>query len=102
MTTTDIIFRTIHEDGSCIAFIMGYPTATGCVMSYQHVGQHSEASLEFYRANTRPATTSESAALRAEMRQIYGRIRTLNRMPPRNVLAKQWDQVVNGREARRV
>lgn len=43
--SANVAFRKFPE-GDIIAFISDYPCNDGMVMSYQHIGQHSEASIE--------------------------------------------------------
>jgi hypothetical protein len=42
--SVEVVFRKFPE-GDVIAFIYGYPCNPGMVMSYMHIGQHSEASV---------------------------------------------------------
>lgn len=65
-----VVFRKF-PDGDVIALLCG--TAADCnpgnVMSYQHVGQHAEAS----RSLRLPlATPAEYAPLQRELAQVYG------------------------------
>lgn len=59
-----------------------FPEATcqrGNIMSYQHIGQHGEASLEFYN-ETKPAKKDEYAELYAELKGIYGKLEVKERI----------------------
>ena len=40
-----VVFRKFPE-GDVIAFIYGYPCNPGMMMSYQHIGQHGESSVD--------------------------------------------------------
>lgn len=66
-----VVFR-VFPEGDVIALICG--TACDCnpgnVMSYQHVGQHSEASRDLGR-NLRLATPAEYSDLQRELAGIY-------------------------------
>ena len=68
MEKVKVLFR--KNDGGVYAF---FPEATanyGMVMTYAHIGQHSEASLEFY-LNSKKATKEEYANLLSELENIY-------------------------------
>lgn len=54
-----------------VAFFPDVPANPGRVMSYEHTGQHSEASLDWYRS-TSPCPEGEYAWLLDEMVQHYG------------------------------
>lgn len=54
-----------------VAFFPDVPANPGFVMSYEHTGQHSEASLDWYRS-TSPCPEGEYAWLLDEMVQHYG------------------------------
>lgn len=58
-------------EGDVIAFFQNgtYECRPGCVMSYQHVGQHGEASRDL-QADLTPASPSEIAELTAELEFI--------------------------------
>jgi hypothetical protein len=59
------------NDSECIAFLMDVPANTGCIMSYMHVGQHGEASLDFVR-ECKPATPEQYADLKNELENLVG------------------------------
>ena len=44
---SDLVTIQIDSEGEPIAFIFNAPTNDGCILSYQHIGQHSEASIEY-------------------------------------------------------
>jgi len=54
-----------------IAFLPDAEAKPGFVMCYEHTGQHSEASLDYYRS-TSPCEEGEGAWLVDEMVQHYG------------------------------
>lgn len=67
-----VLFRKIgnRKEKRIIAF---FPEATvnfGKIMSYEHVGQHSEAAYEFY-LETKKAKPEEYAELLEELRTVY-------------------------------
>lgn len=56
----DFIIIQIDPDGNPIAFILNALANDGCVLSYQHIGQHSEASIEYMTLEcTSPKTPDE-------------------------------------------
>ena len=55
-----------------VAFLPDAAAKQGFVMSYEHSGQHSEASLDWYRRATKPCPEGEYAWLRDEMVVHYG------------------------------
>ena len=68
-----VIFRKArYQDGTeeIIAFFCDKPATYGNILSYVHIGQHCEISLEFYR-DTKPATEKEYAELFSEITSIY-------------------------------
>lgn len=64
-----VIFRKFR-DGDVVALLPEVEANRGNVMSYMHVGQHSEASV-FIVDDTRPAQPSEYAPLLRELQSIY-------------------------------
>lgn len=79
---TRMIFRAF-PDGAVIALIPGVPANRGFVMSYMHVGQHSEADPGIVH-RTRLATPKQRAPLARELRGIYGPIRIGKRLTRRD------------------
>lgn len=71
LTETRVIFK--MSDGECVAFLLDCPANYGNVLSYMHVGQHGEASLEFFR-ECRLATEEEYKDLREELESIGYRL----------------------------
>ena len=64
-----VIFRKTKE-GEIIAFLPEVLCYHGNIMSYMHIGQHSEASLEYYH-NTEKASENEYTELLTELTEIY-------------------------------
>ena len=77
-----VAFRVIR--GEVEAFLPDVDVNRGMIMCYAHIGQHSEASLDYYREG-RPATPKEYASLKRELTgigyklQVVKRIRTDSR-----------------------
>ena len=69
MDKVKVIFRK-DKEGNVIAFLPELRVNHGNIASYMHIGQHSEASYEFY-LTTRKANENEYADLFAELRGIY-------------------------------
>ena len=69
MEKVKVIFRKTKE-GEIIAFFPEASANFGNILSYMHVGQHGEASHDFYMA-TKKATEKEYEALLKELKSIY-------------------------------
>lgn len=63
-----VIFRKKGND--VIAFLPEIRVNHGNIMSYMHIGQHSEASYDFYNG-TKRATEEEYKSLLEELKQRY-------------------------------
>ena len=70
MDKVKVIFRKDGE-GNIIAFLPELRVNHGNIMSYMHIGQHSEASLDFYYS-TAKANVQEYESLFNELKIIYG------------------------------
>lgn len=74
MEKVKVIFRKAKNpythEYEVIAFFPECEVNYGKVLSYMHIGQHSEASIEFYW-NTKKATTEEYKPLLEELKAIY-------------------------------
>lgn len=64
-----VIYRKTN-DGEVIAFMPELPANYGKIVCYAHIGQHSEATLEYYQS-TRSAKPAEYIALHTELKSIY-------------------------------
>lgn len=53
-----------------VAFFPEFPASYGNIVSYMHIGGHSEASMKFYN-ETKPATPEERKFLLEELKAIY-------------------------------
>lgn len=74
MEKVKVIFRKVKNpytgEYEAVAFFPETEANHGNIMSYMHIGQHSEASLEFYWT-TKKATEAEYKPLLEELRAIY-------------------------------
>lgn len=69
MNKIKVILRK-NKDGDIIAFLPEIPANYGNIMSYIHIGQHGEASYQFY-LTTKKANEKEYKNLLSELRRIY-------------------------------
>lgn len=69
MEKVKVIFRK-DKEGNVIAFFPEARVNRGNVMSYMHIGQHSEASYGFYM-ETKNATKEEYSPLLQELTKVY-------------------------------
>lgn len=69
MEKVKVIFRKT-KDNEVIAFMPEITVNYGNIMSYMHIGQHGEASLDFYH-DTKKATEAEYKALLEELQMLY-------------------------------
>ena len=69
MDKVKVIFRK-DKEGSIIAFLPELRVNHGNIMSYMYIGQHSEASYQFY-TETKKANESEYNSLLDELKSIY-------------------------------
>ena len=69
MDKVKVIFRK-DKEGNIIAFLPELRVNYGNIMSYMHIGQHSEASYQFY-TETKKADKSEYNSLLDELEKIY-------------------------------
>ena len=69
MEKVKVIFRKT-KSGEAIAFFPEFHVQYGNIMSYMHIGQHGEASLDFYYSTTK-ANAQEYELLFNELKTIY-------------------------------
>ena len=69
MDKVKVIFRK-DKEGNVIAFLPELRVNHGYITSYMHIGQHSEASYQFY-TGTKKADESEYNSLLNELKSIY-------------------------------
>lgn len=67
LVDTRVIFK--MSDGECVAFLLDCPANLGNVLSYMHIGQHGEASIEFFN-DCKLATEGEYKDLLVELWSI--------------------------------
>lgn len=86
--TEDDIFY--GNDVTAFIYGNGIPVNYGKIMSYQHIGQHGEASLDYYNS-LRPASPDEYADLLAELKSIYDDVNLVVRKKiDYNILRNEW------------
>jgi hypothetical protein len=68
MDKIKVIFRKDKND--VIAFIPEVKTNYGNIMSYTHIGQHGEASYQFYK-ETKKVSETEYNSLLEELKRVY-------------------------------
>ena len=86
--TEDEIFY--GNDVTAFIYGNGIPVRYGNIMCYQHVGQHGEASLDYYNS-TKPATPDEYADLLSELKSIYDDVNlVVRRKIDYNILRNEW------------
>lgn len=77
---TKVIFRKDKETKNIIAFFPQFTANYGNIVCYQHVGQHGEASYDFYK-DTLKATQNEYNDLLVELEQQgYDDLRVTTRL----------------------
>ena len=91
---TKVIFKMArYSDGSgeeVLAFFPGASANPGNVMSYAHVGQHGEASYDFFLKNCRPCTEREYLSLKRELEENFGyRLKIVKRITKKD-LEEAW------------
>jgi hypothetical protein len=75
-----VIFRTFKKGNDVIAFFPDNNEVNrGYMMSYQHLGQHSEADYYGLLKITKLATTEEYLPLLNELTSIYGDIKPVKK-----------------------
>ena len=86
--TEDEIFY--GNDVTAFIYGNGIPVRYGNIMCYQHIGQHSEASLDYYNS-TKPATPDEYADLLSELKSIYDDVNlVVRRKIDYDILRNEW------------
>ena len=86
-----VIFR--EFEGEAIAFFPETRVNYGNILSYQHLGQHCEASLEFYW-ETNVADEPVYSPLLEELKQVYSDsiLDVRKRLNYDDLLQKAWKQ----------
>lgn len=81
MDKVQVIFRK-DKSGEVMAFFPEMRCNYGMIICYQHIGQHSEASMTYYNC-TKKATATEYLPLFNELSNIYSDCNLIvrNRLP---------------------
>ena len=76
MEKTKVVFRKTKnpytKEWDIIAFFPDLEANFGRVVCYEHVGQHGEADILFYKYNTKKAKPEEYEALYRELTDLVG------------------------------
>ena len=84
-----IIFRKDRKTKDVVAFIPETLVHKYMIMSYMHIGQHSEASLEYY-LSTEKVSENEYSDLYKELCGIYGEENLQIKQRLNRKLLEQW------------
>lgn len=84
-----VIFRKDKKTKEIVAFLPEVPVNRYMIMSYMHIGQHSEASLEYF-LSTEMASEEEYRNLYKELCKIYEEKLTIRKRLNRNLLETAW------------
>lgn len=87
-----VIFRKhlFMGEWEVMAYFYDAPALPGNIMSYEHIGQHGEASLEYYHSG-KPATPEEYAELLKELQCVYNDCELIvKKRINRDILASNW------------
>lgn len=94
MEKVKVLFRKVKvgQANDVVAFFPELPAKYGCIMCYSHIGQHSEASLDYYN-QTKKASETEYAGLLQELRRIYDDVELVVRQKLNytDVMCKAWN-----------
>ena len=69
MDVVDVVFKKDGEDGTVVAFFPDERNGD-MIMSYEHNGQHSDASIDYFN-ECEPCSEEEYAPLLTELEQVY-------------------------------
>ena len=76
MEKTKVIFRKAKNDYTgdwdIIAFFPDLEANFGRIVCYEHIGQHGEADVLFYKYDTKKATPEEYEPLYKELTELVG------------------------------
>lgn len=84
-----VIFRKDKKTKEIVAFLPEIPVNRYMIMSYMNIGQHSEASLEYY-LSTEVTSKEEYYNLYEELSGIYEEKLTIRKRLNGNLLEKSW------------
>lgn len=95
LTPVRVIFRMYKHQGNdvCIAFFPALPGDMNpyrTCQSYEHIGQHGAATIDFYLKDTRPATPEEYKDLLDELTSIgYDNVKVCKKMTYQDFLNRK-------------
>ena len=75
-----VVFRVDPKDGEVIAFLPDAPANRTRVVCYTHIGQHSEASQDYY-STTKRATPEQYQGLMNELNEMGYKVKPYAKMP---------------------
>lgn len=87
-----VIFRKDVKANEIVAFLPEHAANYGNIMSYAHIGQHCEASLEYYQ-NTKKASMEEYLSLLRELQMIYGEELQVRQRLHYDTLVNSWRRI---------
>lgn len=86
-----VIFRKDKKTKEIVAFLPEIPVSRYMIMSYMHIGQHSEASLDYYFLSTEKASEEEYCNLYEELCNVYYDEKiVIRRRLNKDLLVKSW------------
>ena len=85
----DILFRKDRKTNEVVAFIPESTVNYGHILSYMHIGQHSEASLQYYWETVK-ATEEEYKSLLKELKSIYDEALVIKKRLNMDKLRSMW------------
>lgn len=88
----DVLFRKDKNTKEVVAFLLECPVNYGNILCYMHIGQHSEASLQYYW-DTVKTTEEECKPLLEELENIVynGDILTVKKRLNYDKLSNAWN-----------
>ena len=90
MEKMKVIFRKDRKDGTIIAFYPECSANYGNIACYQHIGQHGEASLEYYYSTVK-ATANEYKEIYNEVKnQAIVELDVKQRIYYNDLIYKAW------------
>lgn len=84
-----VIFKKDRHTKEIIAFLPEVPVNRGMIMSYMHTGQHSEATIAYYRSTLR-TEYKEYSDLYDELCDIYQEQLRVKKRLNYNLLMESW------------
>ena len=79
------------KEDECVAFFINLPAKYGYISMYSHIGQHDEASLEYYQS-TKKASPEQYKELYKELQSVYDDcILEIKQSMNYDTLRRQWE-----------